>query len=156
MYRSTIVFLVGLVFVLSVFGCGEKDAASPPEAAASVARSHGSGGLHWSSDWDASLEKAKNEDKRVLVDFYADWCIWCKKLEKTTLSDSAVAAYLKERVVPLRLNVDTNGRSLSREFRIDGLPTLLILNGDGREVGRIPGYLPPDAFLARMQSLLGS
>ena len=158
MFRSTLVFLVTLTLVLSFSACGgkKKNTSSSAGSAAPVARSHGSEGLNWSSDWDASLEKARNENKRVLVDFYADWCVWCKKLEKTTLSDGAVAAYLKERVVPLRLDVDSNGRARSREFRIDGLPTLLILNADGREIGRIPGYLPPDAFLQRVQSLLGS
>ncbi len=81
---------------------------------------------------------------------------WCKKLEKTTLSDGAVSAYLGDRVVPLRLNVDTNGKARSREYRVEGLPTLVVLSAEGREIGRIPGYLPPDVFLERMQSLLGS
>lgn len=153
MLRSTIILATALVLVMSFSGCGGNSTAG---STGPVATSHAEKRLKWSSDWDASLKKAKTENKRVLVDFYADWCVWCKKLEKTTLSDGAVSAYLRERIVPLRLNVDTNGRTRSREYRVEGLPTLVVLSAEGREIGRIPGYLPPDVFLERIQSLLGS
>ncbi len=142
------------LLLLSTLACGGPDASKGGSDVA--VSSHSGGALKWSSDWDGALKKAQTEDKVVLVDFYADWCVWCKKLEKDTLSDGAVAAYLGERVVPLRLNVDTNGRARSREFRVDGLPTLVVLSAEGREIGRIPGYLPPDAFLERIQGFLGS
>lgn len=150
--RNFAVFLSALL-MLTLAACGGHDASRGNTEAVS---SHSGSHLNWSSDWDASLKKAQTEQKMVLVDFYADWCVWCKKLEKSTFSDPAVSAYLQKRVVPVRLNVDTNGKGRSREYRVEGLPTLVILNGQGREVGRISGYLPPDAFLERARHILDS
>ena len=147
--------VLGLGLVLSFFflAC---DAGKNETPNATAVSSHHSKTLHWSSDWDGALREAKAENKLVIVDFYAGWCIWCKKLEETTLSDRAVMAFLDEHFVPLRLDVDHKGRELSREFRVDGLPTILIVNAQGQEVGRIPGFLPPAAFLKRVQGFVGS
>ena len=57
-------------------------------------------------------------------------------------------------VVPLSLNVEGNGRELSNEYRVDGLPTIVVLDAGGREIGRIPGYMPPDSFLERVETFL--
>jgi len=144
---------LGVFFLLSVSGCGNS---SESTSRVPAAASHTSGTLSWTSNWDAALKRARAEEKFILIDFYADWCVWCKKLDRTTLSDKAVSAYLGERVIPVRLNTDREGRKLARRFRVEGLPTLVILNSEGREVARIPGFLPPDAFLERVQQILGS
>jgi thioredoxin-related protein len=61
---------------------------------------------------------------------------------------------LRDQVVPVRLDVDREGRQLSNEYRVDGLPTVLILDPDGREIGRIPGYMPPAGFLDQVEHML--
>jgi thioredoxin-related protein len=50
--------------------------------------------------------------------------------------------------------VDGDGRELSNEYRVDGLPTVLILDPNGREIGRIPGYMAPTGFLERVEGFL--
>lgn len=111
--------------------------------------------IQWAGSWDAALFRARSEEKVVLVTFYADWCMWCKKLENTTLADNAVASFLAENTVPIRLDVDGDGRELSDEYDVDGLPTVLVLGEDGTEMGRIPGYLPPEGFLERVKAIVG-
>ena len=81
----------------------------------------------WEKDMPSALERARSEGKPLLVNFYADWCVWCKRLESTTLRDSKVASVLQDRVVPVSLNVEGNGRDLSNEYRVDGLPTIVVL-----------------------------
>ena len=115
---------------------------------------HESVTVKWEDDLPAALERARSEGKPVLVNFYADWCVWCKRLESTTLRDTQVATMLRDKVVPLSLNVEGSGRELSNEFRVDGLPTILMLDPDGREIGRIPGYTPPSGFLQRVEGFL--
>lgn len=61
-----------------------------------------------------------NSDKLVLVDFYADWCAPCKKMEPYL---TAIAQDMKEKVVVIRINADDNP-SLCRQMHIDALPVL--------------------------------
>ncbi|MCG6948290.1 MAG: thioredoxin family protein [Acidobacteria bacterium] len=110
--------------------------------------------VKWEKDLPAALERAKDEGKPVLVNFYADWCVWCKRLESTTLSDARVASFLQDQVVPLSLDVEGDGRALSDQYRVDGLPTVIVLDGSGLEIGRIPGYMPPDSFLEAVEGFL--
>jgi thiol:disulfide interchange protein len=113
-----------------------------------VAASHSTKGVAWVTDWDTALSRAKKENKVVVVDFYADWCVWCRRLDSTTYRDPAVVRFLAEKTVPLKLNVEGSpGRALANKYGVDGLPTIVILGADGREVGRIPGYMPADRFL---------
>lgn len=140
------------VSVLLVGGCSRPE----PEAAAGpvMVTNHESVSVDWGKDLPAALERARSEGKPVLVNFYADWCVWCKRLEATTLRDSQVADLLSDRVVPVSLDVDGDGKELSNQYRVDGLPTILVLDTDGREIGRIPGYMPPSGFLERVEGFL--
>ena len=126
---------------------------TPPVVAETVSN-HGSVRVEWETDFPDAIKRAQSEGKPVLVNFYADWCVWCKRLDSTTLRDAKVAALLSDRVIAVQLDVDGNGRELSNEFHVDGLPTILILDPSGREIGRIPGYMPPTGFLERVEGFL--
>ncbi len=155
MKQMTLIFRLGLIYlVLCAFsGCtGQEGPGATAQAAVSTAQ-HGN--IRWAGTWDAAFFRARSEEKVVLVTFYADWCIWCKRLEDTTLADDSVVSYLAEKAVPVRLDVDGDGRKFSDQYRVDGLPTVLLLRNDGTELGRIPGYLPPEEFLEHVRMLIG-
>jgi thiol:disulfide interchange protein len=143
---------IAIAAVLATAGCGRQEAPSLPGAEA--VSNHGSVDIKWEKDFATAVERAGEEGKPVLVNFYADWCVWCKRLDSTTLQDARVATMLRDQVVPVRLDVDREGRELSNEYRVDGLPTVLILEANGREIGRIPGYMPPAGFLETVEGLL--
>ncbi len=143
---------IAVAAVLVVAGCGRQEA--PTLAGAEAVSDHGTVKIKWEKDFATALERAGDEGKPVLANFYADWCVWCKRLESTTLQDARVADMLRDQVVPVRLDVDREGRQLSNDYRVDGLPTILLLDASGREIGRIPGYLPPAGFLDRVEQLL--
>jgi thiol:disulfide interchange protein len=132
--------------------CGRSEPAQT--AVAETVTNHGTVTVEWEKDLPAAIERAQSEGKPVLVNFYADWCVWCKRLESTTLRDAKVAALLSDRVVPVNLDVDGDGRELSNQYRVDGLPTVLVLDASGREIGRIPGYMPPTRFLEKVEEFL--
>ena len=146
--------LLGLICLVLCTAAGCTGQETPDAATQAVVSSHQGNDIQWAKTWDAALFRARSEEKVVLVTFYADWCIWCKKLEDTTLADSSVASFLAEKTVPIRLDVDGAGRELSDQYRVDGLPTVLVLKNDGTELGRIPGYLPPEGFLERIRSFV--
>jgi thiol:disulfide interchange protein len=137
---------------MTVTACGRQEPVA--EAPVEAISNHATVEVVWESDMPAALERARNEGKPVLVNFYADWCVWCKRLESTTLRDAKVASVLQNKVVPLSLNVEGDGKELSNEYRVDGLPTIIVLDAGGREIGRIPGYMPPDSFLKRVEGFL--
>ena len=149
--HSTAALVVAMA-VLTVTGCSRPEPA--PQAPVDMVTDHRTISVTWEKDLPSALERAQHEGKPVLVNFYADWCVWCKRLESTTLRDAKVASILQERVVPVSLDVDGSGRELSNEFRVDGLPTIIMLDADGHEIGRIPGYMPPDTFLERVEGFL--
>ena len=140
------------LLALFLGGCSRPD--PEPVSGPEMVTNHESVVVDWGEDLGSALERARSEDKPVLVNFYADWCVWCKRLEATTFRDAQVADLLSDRVVPVSLNVDGNGKELSDQYRVDGLPTILVLDTDGREIGRIPGYMPPTGFLERVEGFL--
>lgn len=151
MKRPTLA-IAALAAVIIVAACSRQETA--PAAPVETISNHATVEIVWESDMPSALERARNEGKPVLVNFYADWCVWCKRLESTTLRDAKVASVLQDKVVPLSLDVDGSGKDLSNEYRVDGLPTIIVLDASGREIGRIPGYMPPDSFLERVEGFL--
>ena len=145
--------MIAAAAALVLVSCGGYEETALPAMEASVSN-HETVTVDWEEDLPKALERARSEGKPVLINFYADWCVWCKRLESTTLRDAKVAAMLRDRVIPLSLNVEGDGRELSNEYRVDGLPTILVLDADGREIGRIPGYAPPKGFLERVDGLI--
>ena len=139
--------LAGLV------ACGGGERAEEAPAAAAVT-SHQAVDVHWEKDWDAAFARARTENKPVLVSFYADWCVWCKMLDSTTYQDSKVARVLAEDVVPLSVDIDHTDQGLLQRFRIDGPPTIVLVDASGREMGRIPGYMPPTGFYNTLEGIL--
>ena len=108
--------------------------------------------LPWERDLPSALARAGSEKKIVMVDFYTDWCGWCRRFDQKTLSDSNVQRAL-ERFVSVRLNAEKDGREAAERFRVDGYPTILFLDARGDEVGRIPGYMEPGPFLAELEDI---
>jgi thiol:disulfide interchange protein DsbD len=156
MNRMLIVILVATVG-LSI-GCGAASDRVDPSADATVpgatVATHGDVEVAWENDWDAAFEKARAQDKMVLASFEAEWCVWCRRLETTTYRDAKVASLLGSTVVPVALDVDRNGRELSDTYEVDGLPTVVVFDIEGRELGRIDGYMPPGSFLERLEAIL--
>ena len=123
-------------------------AGSPPPA-----EDHGK--LPWFEGTFAEvLAKAEAENKLVFIDFWADWCGWCKRLDKDTFSDDAVVATMKDF---LCFSVDTEsetGQPIAERFSVRPLPTLIVLEPDGTVRDRWSGYLPPDGFILEIERIV--
>ncbi|WP_321927803.1 protein-disulfide reductase DsbD [Paraburkholderia guartelaensis] len=98
---------------------------------------------------DAALKTA---GKPSMLDFYADWCVSCKEMEKFTFSDPRVQARLAELGL-LRADVTANNsddQALLKRFGLFGPPGIIFFDRQGREVLRVVGYENADRFLARL------
>jgi thiol:disulfide interchange protein DsbD len=108
------------------------------------------------ADLDAALAAANG--KPVMLDFYADWCVSCKEMEKLTFSDARVKQRFAGMLL-LQADVtanDAEDKALLKRFRLFGPPGIILFDGNGgREVGRVIGYQDADSFVQSLSVLPG-
>jgi len=95
--------------------------------------------------------RLKTASAPVMLDFYADWCVSCKEMERFTFGDPAVRARLGDMVL-LQADVTANNehdKALLKRFRLFGPPGIIFFDAQGREIPglRVIGYQPADRFL---------
>lgn len=124
-------------------------------AAVPLAACRGGARTAWfTGDVSQAVAEAANRNTLVMVEFFTDWCTWCRRLEAETFADSDVQRELAA-MVPVRLNAEKEGADLARTLGVAGYPTVVFLGPDGREVDRIVGYLPPDRFVEQLRLIRG-
>lgn len=108
----------------------------------------------------AELEEViqQSRKKYIMVDFYADWCISCKEMERFTFTDARVQARLQD-VVLLQVDVTAgtpDDTALLKRFKLFGPPGILFLDRQGNEVPNIKiiGYLNKEDFLTVLNAVL--
>ncbi|MBI1283178.1 MAG: protein-disulfide reductase DsbD [Thiobacillus sp.] len=110
------------------------------------------------AELDSRLAAAKADGKPVMIDFYADWCVSCKEMERFTFSDPKVQARLQN-VLLLKADVTANteaDKALLKRFSLFGPPGLIFWNAAGEQSGyKVIGFEKPDKFLASIDSALG-
>ncbi len=106
------------------------------------------------------LDKAlsKNQGKKIILDFYADWCTSCKELEEVTFSDAKVKAKMGEFILikaDLTANSDEN-KALSKKYGVFGPPVILFFNENSEVLNSksIVGFIEPKEFLTHLNSLM--
>ena len=111
----------------------------------------------WMS-FDDGITKGVKENKNILVDFYTDWCPWCKVMDEKTFKEKKVAAKLKERFATVRINAESSSEyanfkgkkysnmELTRAFQVTGFPSLAFISPQKEIITVIPGYIPAEQF----------
>ncbi|MFN2301140.1 MAG: protein-disulfide reductase DsbD [Gammaproteobacteria bacterium] len=104
------------------------------------------------SDLEREVQAASADSRTVMLDFYADWCVSCKEMERYTFPDPAVRAALADTTL-LKADVTRNDavdRELMQAFGILGPPSILFFGTDGEERRRfrVVGFMPAPQFAA--------
>jgi thiol:disulfide interchange protein DsbD len=107
---------------------------------------------------DARLAEAKSAGKPAMLDFYADWCVSCKEMERFTFADPQVAARMKQFVL-LKADVTANSdadAALLKRFGLFGPPGIIFFDAKGRELSdlRVVGFQPAEQFLPVLERVL--
>lgn len=109
--------------------------------------------IRWERSFGAAQKLASKTGKLIMVDFYTDWCGWCKKLDKDTYTDANVVK-LASQVVSVKLDAEKEGKELATKYGVDGFPTILFLTAKGEVAGKIVGYLPPAGFSGELTKIV--
>ncbi|WP_310451486.1 protein-disulfide reductase DsbD [Sulfuritalea sp.] len=107
---------------------------------------------------DARLAEAKAAGRPVMLDFYADWCVSCKEMERFTFAEPKVAARLKQFLL-LQADVTANSpddAALLKRFGLFGPPGIIFFDAGGRELVdlRIIGFQSAEKFLPTLERVL--
>jgi thioredoxin-related protein len=118
----------------------------------------------WLTELPKAQAKAKAENKIVLMDFTgSDWCGWCIKFNKEVLSTPEFAEYAKKNLVLVELDFPRKkqqpaelkkaNKALQAKFQVDGFPTFVVLNAEGKEIGKQVGYSEGGAkpFISKLE-----
>ena len=116
-------------------------------------------GIAWEKYSDETLVQAKTNGVPVIIDFYADWCIPCLELDRSTWTDAEV---LRETKDIKKIKVDLthfdspDAESLRKKFNVSGVPTIIFIRADGKESieSRIVGYTSAKEFLIKLKQTI--
>lgn len=156
--------LIGIAFfLLTIFFASsgissyveEKLASQSATGAPTLSSQH----INWQSYSDEMMSEARQQNKPVIIDFYADWCLPCKELDKFTFSQPEVIELSKNFYmlkVDLTTASDPLGRELRQRFQVRGVPTIVFISPQGTELSdlRVVGFMEKEEFLPRMQRAL--
>ena len=118
----------------------------------------------WLDDIEKAKEQAKQGGNRILLDFTgSDWCGWCKKLDAEVFSQQEFRDYAAKKLVLVEVDfpnkkkqsdaVKQQNEDLQKRYNVEGYPTFVLVDGDGKELGRHVGYLKggPKAFVQKIE-----
>jgi thiol-disulfide isomerase/thioredoxin len=101
-----------------------------------------------------AIEKAKSENKMLLIDFYGVWCPPCNYLDEEVFSKPQFKAFSKDFVF-LKMDADDPiSFELKSQFNVKGYPTIVLANNNLEEVNRIVGSRSPEAFFSELRKTL--
>ena len=153
---GVVLVLLGAALIVGA-ASGGRDVLRPLEQLASIRGNKDAAALAWAridsvEQLDAAL--AGTGGKPILLDFYADWCVSCKEMERFTFTDPGVAGRLADFEL-LRVDVTSNSdrdKALLKRFHLFGPPATVFLDGRGRELQgtRVIGFERAADFLTTL------
>ena len=136
-----------LIILLLIVGCGKK------------VSENSLNGIKWGNNLDSAFATASTLDKLIMIDFMAEWCPPCKKMDKETFSNTYIINKSNE-FIPIRIDVDKQ-KNIAEEYNGNarkyggiGIPNILFLDKEKNVINHIVGIYKVDELLVTMDSVL--
>ncbi len=108
-------------------------------------------------NWQSIKNKAKAENKLIFVDVYTTWCGPCKKMDKQVFSSEKVGNFYNANYVAFKIDAEKGeGLAFAKQYEIASYPSLLILDGNGKQINKNKGFLNIEDFLKFGQETLSA
>lgn len=109
-------------------------------------------------DFNDGLNLAKKENKKILINVYADWCKWCKKMESEVYPNTDIKSYIEKTIIPIKFNgeaqnkINYDGQIYSHSefieaFGINGFPATIFMTSETEPITVLPGYHDAKSYL---------
>ncbi|MDD3096152.1 MAG: thioredoxin family protein [Candidatus Cloacimonetes bacterium] len=163
------ILLTAMILFVAVLGCTpvpKEEVPSDPQIENTASNSDDYVPGTWIENWDLAIASAKELNRPVLVNFTgSDWCIWCIRLSKEVFTKDEFIDYAKNNLVLLKLDfphklqqsaaLKQQNDTLAKQFGIQGYPTIVLVNQEGKEIQRT-GYQPDGAakYVEHLQEIL--
>lgn len=146
--RNIAVLVVGLgLFGVAWAGSADKQSAKEPASAQPEWLTYGE-----------ALERAVAEDKHIIIDFYTNWCGWCKRMDRDTYGNPTVVEMLDDNFLIAKINAESprkfavgekqlSGVDIARQYGVRQFPMTWFVKPSGEPLANIPGYIGPDRFM---------
>lgn len=105
--------------------------------------------IQWFSH-DEGMALGKAEGKKAFINFYADWCQYCRAMDTKTFTDPAVVAFLNENFISIKVDVERQ-KHIAALYNISPLPDTWFVDANGDIIGNRPGYMTPEELLPMLQ-----
>jgi thiol:disulfide interchange protein DsbD len=98
-------------------------------------------------DLESAQNKAKAENKLVLIDTFTSWCAQCKELDEKTWPDPAVSDWIQNNAIAVRIDTEKARPDLAKPLGVVAYPTIILMDADGKEIRRLNGFHRPEKML---------
>jgi len=112
----------------------------------------------WYHDWDAGMAAAREKGRPVLIDFYTDWCSWCKVMDEKTFADPMIKKQFADGWITIKIDAENKSKKgtyknktltyqqMTSAFGVTGFPSYLIIDKDGEAIDKVVGYVEKETF----------
>ncbi len=109
--------------------------------------------IEWNEFNKASFDKARVENKFIILDLVAVWCHWCHVMEKSTYQDKKVVELINKHFIATKADHDLRP-DLAERYRDWGWPATIVLTSDGTEIVKRAGYINPQSMARLLQAII--
>jgi len=107
--------------------------------------------IKWYS-YEEGMALGKKLGKKVFIDFYADWCGYCRMMDGSTFKDASVIAILNRDFIPVKVHSDEE-KEIALKYNIRALPNIAFISEDGKNIGSLPGYITSDRLVEILEEV---
>ncbi len=112
--------------------------------------------------FDEGAALARQNNKKILIDVYTDWCIWCKKMDKEVYTNEEVSKAIASHFVGVKLNAESskgvtfNGEKIdearfARTLNVTGYPTIVFLDPAAQPITKLGGFMDAKEFVKALR-----
>ena len=109
-------------------------------------------------DFNSGYALAKKQHKPAIIDIYADWCKWCKVMDKKTYTNKKIIDIINKKYIAIRINSDKDSgikfkgktftaQQFSQALGVRGLPATIFMDKKGEMITMLPGFIEPKVLL---------